>query len=63
MNIFKLDDCPQRSAELQHDKHVVKMILESAQLLCGAYDTEDTPPYKRTQPPLLNMDKDKQREL
>jgi len=48
VNIFKLDDCPQRSAELQHDKHVVKMILESAQLLCGAYGTENTPPYKRT---------------
>ena len=48
MNIFKLDNCPKLSAKLQHDKHIVKMVLESAQLLCSAYATDSNPPYKRT---------------
>lgn len=34
MNIFVLDSNIQKSAEYHCDKHVVKMILESAQLLC-----------------------------
>ena len=33
MNLFVLDPCPIKSAELQCDKHVVKMIVESAQML------------------------------
>jgi len=33
MNIFYLDSNPQKCAEYHCDKHVVKMILESAQLL------------------------------
>jgi len=33
MNIFYLDHDPQKAAEYQCNKHVVKMILESAQLL------------------------------
>lgn len=33
MNIFALDNCPRNSAIWQHDKHVVKMILETAQML------------------------------
>ena len=33
MNIFVLDFCPDRSAKFLCDAHVVKMILESAQLL------------------------------
>ena len=33
MNIFALSDSPVQSAVLQHDKHVVKMTLESAQLI------------------------------
>lgn len=37
MNIFRLDDCPTRSAQLQCDKHVVKMIVESAQMLSTAH--------------------------
>lgn len=37
MNIFYLDDDPKLSAEYQCDKHVVKMILESAQLLSSAH--------------------------
>ena len=33
MNIFFLDESPRLAARMQVDKHVVKMILESAQLL------------------------------
>ena len=33
MNIFVLDSDPIKSAQLQCDKHVVKMIVESAQML------------------------------
>jgi len=33
MNIFRLDDDPVLAAQLQCDKHVVKMIVESAQML------------------------------
>ena len=36
MNIFVLDECPKKAAEYSCDKHVVKMILESAQLLSTA---------------------------
>mgnify|MGYP006272129423 CR=1 FL=1 len=37
MNIFVLDNDPRRAAEYHCDKHVVKMILESAQMLCTAH--------------------------
>ena len=37
MNIFYLDNNTQKCAEYHCDKHVVKMILESAQLLCGVH--------------------------
>ena len=37
MNIFFLDKDPVKAAQYQCDKHVVKMILESAQLLCSAH--------------------------
>lgn len=37
MNIFVLDYHPKRAAQYHCDKHVVKMILESAQMLCTAY--------------------------
>lgn len=37
MNIFVLDENPQVAAKMHNDKHVVKMILESAQLLCGVH--------------------------
>ena len=33
MNIFVLDECPSKAAEYLCDKHVVKMILESTQIL------------------------------
>ena len=41
MNIFYLDKCPHKAAELQYNKHVVKMILESAQMLCTAHHVLD----------------------
>lgn len=37
MNIFILDDNIEKSAQYHVDKHVVKMILESAQLLCTSH--------------------------
>jgi len=37
MNIFVLDRDVRKCAEYHNDKHVVKMILESAQLLCGVH--------------------------
>jgi len=37
MNIFFLDSCPVNSAQYLCDKHVVKMVLESAQLLSTAW--------------------------
>ncbi len=36
MNIFILDENPTSAAESLCDKHIVKMILESAQMLCTA---------------------------
>ena len=50
MNIFYLDKCPYKAAELQYNKHVVKMILESAQMLCTAhhhYNLFTDVPYKK----------------
>jgi len=37
MNIFVLSRCPRTAARLHCDKHVVKMILESGQMLCAAH--------------------------
>lgn len=37
MNIFILDSEPKLAAEYHCNKHVVKMILESAQMLCAAH--------------------------
>lgn len=37
MNIFYIDKDPVQAAQWMVDKHVVKMILESAQLLCTAH--------------------------
>ena len=36
MNIFALSDCPQESARSLFDCHVVKMVVETAQLLASA---------------------------
>jgi hypothetical protein len=48
MNIFVLDLNPALAAQYQADKHVIKMTLESAQLLCSPFEPEDGAPYKRT---------------
>lgn len=44
MNIFYLDNNPSVAAQAMTDKHVVKMILESAQLLCTAHRVLDGEP-------------------
>lgn len=49
MNIFVLDEDPKIAASMQCNKHVVKMILESGQMLCAAHwmawlDGEDKRP-------------------
>ena len=36
MNLFNLDEDVDKSAEYRVDKHIVKMPLEAAQLLCTA---------------------------
>lgn len=41
MNIFYLSECPEEAARSQCDKHVVKMILETAQLLSTAHRVLD----------------------
>ena len=51
MNIFYLDKDPVKAAKYQYNKHVVKMILESAQMLCTAHHlldpcNSDDIPYK-----------------
>lgn len=35
MQIFVLDKDPQKAAEMMCDKHIPKMVLESAQILCS----------------------------
>lgn len=47
MNIFVLDYHPVKAAKMQCDKHVVKMSLETAQLLCSVFPP-GIAPYKRT---------------
>ena len=50
MNIFYLDKDPAKAASYFYDKHKVKMILESAQMLCTAhhhYGNGDNVPYKK----------------
>lgn len=51
MNIFFLHLLPYLCAAYHVDKHVVKMILETTQLLCSAHHlhpADYTPPYKLT---------------
>jgi hypothetical protein len=49
MNIFVLDVDIPKCARYHCDQHVVKMILESAQMLCTALNTHGIPtPYKAT---------------
>jgi len=47
MNIFVLDKDPKICAQYHCDKHVVKMILEGVQLLCGVHwSIGGSAPYK-----------------
>jgi len=46
MNIFTLDKDPRKAAQYHNDKHVVRMILESAQLLSTAHRMVDGAPYE-----------------
>lgn len=49
MNIFVLNSDPEQAARDQCNKHVVKMVLETAQLLCTAViETGGTAPYRAT---------------
>ncbi len=49
MNIFVLDTDIKKCAQYHCDKHVVKMILESVQMLCTALNKKGfTTPYKST---------------
>lgn len=55
MNIFVLDPNPKIAAQMHLDKHVIKMILESAQMICTTHhlhynhDVEDYDvPYAKT---------------
>jgi len=43
MNIFILHRTPRKSAEFHCDKHVIKMIIETAQLLYSVHWTLQTP--------------------
>lgn len=49
MNIFVLDEDPRQAARWHNDAHCVKMILETAQLLCTAQHLSgNSAPYKPT---------------
>ena len=47
MNVFILDEDPTISASMLCNKHVLKMLVESCQILCNCFDI-DKVPYKRT---------------
>jgi len=46
MNIFVLDYEARKAAQAHCDKHIVKMPLESVQMLCSAFESGDAP-YRR----------------
>lgn len=51
MNIFVLNQDPVKAAQLHCDRHVIKMILESAQMLCTSilfYDNTKLVAYNQT---------------
>ena len=50
MNIFYLHQAPEQAARYQYNKHVVKMILESAQMLCTAHHVYGSPEQKENVP-------------
>jgi hypothetical protein len=51
MNVFVLDKCTKKAAQAHVDRHVIKMILESAQILstaCRLNGVDDPELYKMT---------------
>lgn len=49
MNIFVLDEDIEKCARYHCDQHVIKMILESAQMLCTALNKKGhSTPYRST---------------
>ncbi|MEM7304354.1 MAG: pyrimidine dimer DNA glycosylase/endonuclease V, partial [Pseudomonadota bacterium] len=49
MNIFKLDNNIRKCAQYHCDQHVIKMILESVQIMCTALNKKGfATPYKST---------------
>lgn len=49
MNIFVVDTDPVEAARALHDRHVVKMVLETAQMLCTiGRELGLSPPYRPT---------------
>jgi Pyrimidine dimer DNA glycosylase len=60
MNIFYVDEDPVKAAECLVDKHVVKMILESAQLLSTAHRVLDG---EMTQGIRINLETGKSRKV
>ena len=49
MNIFAVDECPLIAASQLCDKHVVKMVLETAQLASTTFHTRGLDaPYRKT---------------
>ena len=51
MNIFYLHESPEEAVKPMYNKHIVKMILETAQMLCTAHHelgNGDNVPYKST---------------
>lgn len=47
MNIFVVDQDPRQAATCLVDRHVVKMVLETAQMMCSVFP-EGEAPYRRT---------------
>lgn len=51
MNIFVLDRNPELAAKMHNDKHVIKMIVESCQILCSVHHMSSSKkdiPYRLT---------------
>ncbi len=47
MNIFVLDENPRIAAKMACNKHVVKMVTETAQILCSVFENGEAP-YRRS---------------
>ena len=54
MNIFVIDKDPVVAAQNLCDKHVVKMILESAQMLCAPFENGEAPNGYGSLRPIIN---------